>query len=131
MTIAQDFYTYVTANSAIDALVSDRIYPHVIPQHEGDRPCITFNVSGDDDILLISGGRSDTRIAEIEVNCWATRYLDARNLADTFRTELVGVRGSFGSSTAESVRIINDFDGPFDDDSNLYRVTLRFQIYHC
>jgi hypothetical protein len=129
MTIAQSFYTYLTANSAVAALVSDRIYPHVIPQHEGTRPCITFEMQGDDDILHLAG-RSETRIAEIAVDCWAPRYLDARNLADTVRTELVGVRGAFGADTSESIRITSDYDGPFDDDENLYRVMMRFEIYH-
>ena len=43
MSIAQSFYTVLTANSAIDALVSNRIFPHQIPQEVTLRPCLTFD----------------------------------------------------------------------------------------
>lgn len=127
MTIAQSFYTWLTANSAVEALVGDRIYPQVIPQHQVSHPCLTYSQEGAEYIEHLAG-RSDTRLSEFSVECWAPQYLDARNLAETLQTELVGVRGSFGADTAESVRLLNDFDGPPDDDTGLYRVSLRFEI---
>lgn len=127
MSIAQSFYTWLTANSAVEALVSDRIYPQVIPQHESGRPAITYTQEQGLYIEVLDG-RSDTRLSEFSVDCWAPTYLAARNLAETLQTELVGVRGAFGTVTAESVRLSNDFDGPYDDTSGLYRVSLRFEI---
>lgn len=127
MTIAQSFNTWLTANSAVEALVDDRIYPLVVPQRESSRPCITYNQESGDYIEHLAG-RSDTRMSEFSIDCWAPTYLSARNLAETVNTELVGVRGSFGADTAESVRLTNDFDGPYDDDTGLYRVSLRFEI---
>ncbi len=127
MSIAQSFYTWLTANSAIGAIVSDRIYPQVIPQHEPARPAITYSQEGGEYIEHLAG-RSETRLSEFSVDCWAPTYLASRNLAETLQTELVGVRGAFGSVTAESVRLVNDFDGPPDNDTGLYRVSLRFEI---
>lgn len=127
MSIAQSLYTWLTANSAIDALVDDRIYPQVIPQHEPARPAITYSQE-DGSYIEHLAGRSDTRFAEFSIDCWAPTYLAVRNLAETVQTELIGVRGSFGGDTAESVRLVNDFDGPPDDEAGLYRVNLRFVI---
>ena len=127
MTIAQSLYTWLTANAAIEAVVADRIYPQVIPHAESARPCITFSQESGDYIEHLAG-RSDTRMAEFSIDCWAPTYLAVRDLAETIHTELVGVRGSFGSHTAESVRLENDFDGPPDNDTGLYRVSLRFVI---
>lgn len=127
MSIAQSLYTWLTANSAIEAIVGDRIYPQVIPQHETARPAITYSQEGGVYMEHLAG-RSDTRMSEFSIECWSPTYLAAKNLAETVQTELVGVRGSFGGDTAESVRLVNDFDGPPDNDTGLYRVSLRFEI---
>ena len=127
MTIFQSTYTHMAANSAITALVSARIYPQQIPQRETNFPCLTFSQDSGNYIEHLSG-RSETRLAEIIVDCWDKSALGAHNLAETVQTELVGFRGAFGADTAESIRLTNYFDVPPEPDTGLHRVTLRFEI---
>ena len=129
MSIAQSLYTWLTANSAIEAYVSDRIYPHYIPQHSTARPCLTYSQEGGEQIRHLSGV-SDTRISEFALDTWSNSYLEAQNLAETVITELGGVRGSFGSHTAEQVRFLNKFDVEPEPDTGLYRVSMRFEIVY-
>lgn len=126
-TIAQSFYTYLSGNSAVTALVGTRVYPQVIPQPVVLRPAITYYQESGEYIEHL-GGRSDLRMAEFEAHCWAPQYLDARNLAEVVDAELTGYRGTFGSHTAESIRKVNDFDVGPDNDTGLHRVILRFDI---
>lgn len=129
MSIAQSLYTWLTANSAIEAYVADRIYPHYIPQHSAARPCLTYSQEGGEKIRHLSGV-SDTRISEFSIDAWSLSYLEAKNLAETVTTELDGVRGSFGSHTAEQVRLLNEFDVEPEPDTGLYRVSMRFEIVY-
>jgi|GEM_PF-2715738 len=127
MTIAQSFYEYLTASSTIQAVVAERIYPHVIPQAELGRPALTYSQEFGDYIEHLAG-RSETQMAEFEVNCWSNTYLAVRNLAAIVDTALTGYRGTFGTDTAESIRKTNDFDGGLENDTGLYRVVLRFSV---
>ena len=127
MSIAQSFYTYLTASSTVDAIVADRIYPEVIPDAVSGRPALTYTQDSGEYIEHLAG-RSDTRIAEFSVDCWGPTYLGVRDLAETVQSALIGVRGTFGAHTAESVRLTQDADGPYESDTGLYRVMLRFAV---
>ena len=78
MSIAESFYTFITASTAIDAVISDRIYPHIISQAalkaelEKDTPgaFLTYSQEVGEWIDHLSGV-SDTRRAEIQTDSWA------------------------------------------------------------
>ena len=128
MSIAQSLYTWLAANSAIDTEVDGRVFPQLIPQAiDTGLAALTFTQESAQYIEHLAG-RSDTRLAEFSIDCYASTQLAARDLAETVQSELVGVRGSFGAHTAESVRLENDFDRPFEDDTGRYGVSLRFVI---
>lgn len=127
MSISTSLYTWLTSNSAISALVGSRVYPQVIPPAETGSPAITYAQENVENIYLLQG-KSDLRIADFAIDCWHKQYVDARNLADTIHSELDQYRGTFGADTVESVRLTNDFEGPPDNDTGLYRVSLRFDI---
>ena len=126
-TIAQSFYAYLSANSSITTLVSTRIFPGTIPEAITARPTITYYQESGEYFEHLAG-RSDTKLAEFEVSCWDDTYLTARNVADTVDAQLTGLRGTFGSHTAESIRKVGDFDGGYETDTGLYRAILRFEI---
>ena len=127
MTIASSLHTVLTGNAAVSALVANRVYAMVIPQHNDVFPALTYSQETGEFIEHLEG-RSDTRLAEFSIDCWAKRYGETKTLAETVIAELVGFRGAFGANTAESVRLENDFDVPPEPDTELYRNSLRFVI---
>lgn len=127
MSIASSLYSWLMTNAAITALVGTRVYPSVIPAHVTARPVLTYAQEAGSFIEHMAG-RSNTRMSEFSLDCWSDRYSEARELADTVTIELVGTRGTFGADTAESIRLENDFDVPPEPETDLYRVSLRFEI---
>lgn len=127
MTIAASFNAYLTADSSIEALVGERIYPIIIPQAELGRPALTYSQESGSYLEQLDGN-NDLRFAEFEINCWSTSYLQARTIAATVDSVFTGYRGTFGSHTVESIRKSSDYDVGLEDDTGLYRVTLRFTI---
>ncbi len=132
MTIAESFYTWITADSSIDALVGDRIFPDVIPPSVTDRPALTWELEVDNEIELLDGTTSATNRAEFRVNAWAFSYKAAHDLADTVRTQWRAVSGTFGAHTAIRMRVpIRGNDGPGEEhepNRRLYRVIMRLEI---
>lgn len=127
MSISTSLKSWLDANSAISAIVSTRNFASIIPANFTDRPCVTFSLENAQDYEIWEG-RSDTKEAEFSIEAWAPDYVTANSLSDTIRTEIVGFRGAFGAHTAESILLLNQFDAPKDDDTGLFRVSLRIQI---
>ncbi len=131
MTISESFYTWLTADASVAALVGDRIYPQIIDPNEPTRPAITWEQALGEDIGILDGGQSDTRFAEFRVNCWAFTVKEAHDLADTLRTAWLAIDGTIGALQADRVSVEMIDDGPVDmtePNRPLYRVILRLRI---
>ena len=103
-------YAHLAGTAGVTALAGLRIYPSVLPQH-ADYPAITFDqVSGVR--ALTMGGLGGTGLASprIQITCWATTLLAAKQLGDAVRVATDGFTGTMGSDTVQGVLMENELD---------------------
>lgn len=122
--IVDSFYSYLAAQAGVVALCP-QIYPLTIPEGVTP-PAITYSLDGDDRDRLLDGV-GDMKSALISVDAWSTDHAGAHAIADAVEASLAGYRGSFGTKTAEHVRLERKFE-LFESDTGLYRVSLQFFI---
>lgn len=122
--ISDSFFSYLGAQSGVTTLCP-QIYPVTIPQGV-DPPAITFSLDADDREPLFDGP-GDLKQALIEVNSWSLDHANAHAIADAVETALANYRGTFGTKTAEHIRLARKFE-LFESDTALYRVSQQFLI---
>jgi len=116
----------------VAAIVGDRIYPLTIPQGE-PLPVITYSVVATDEDN--QEGDADTLArARVQLDCWATTYKQANDLARAVRLALPTTTGAIGSGTnrVEGVSIIPIETGRqlYEPDTGYYRVMLEFYVWY-
>lgn len=96
MSIASDLRAFLLEDSTLAGLVSERIYPDVLPQNP-TLPAITFGWAGGMRFHHLTGasGLSGPRI---QFDCWATTYLGAEAVYEALRLALDGFQGDIGGS---------------------------------
>lgn len=93
MTFEADLKTHL-GHSSITALVSDRVYPLLVPQGAA-MPAITWQHIGGVPMNDLSGGDGDMLNYRVQINCWADTYLAAQALAEAVRARLQTAASSF------------------------------------
>lgn len=135
MSIAESFYTYISGNSTITGVLAsaNAIFPESLPQNHSGFPAITYSVVGDSDISLLSGGRSDTHQASIQINIYDQSFKTVNDVATTIKSELIGYRGTLGSHTADYIRKeeAGEITLPPEPDTGLYGVRLTLNVTYC
>ncbi len=133
MTVETDARVRLLADSSVSALVGTRIYALVLPQ-KPTLPAATYQRISGPRLQNLSGdaGRG---VARVQIDSWASTYLEAQSLAAAIRLSLNGFIGvlSDGSSPASTrgvvIRLDNERDD-FEPDSDLYRVSQDYLINH-
>lgn len=116
MTIGETIFSTLTADSGVTAIVSNRVYPVVIPQ-KGTLPAITYQrVSGRRENGI--SGAGELVAVRVQVDCWAESYSSVRALADAASAALI----------AAGFLPVGDRDG-FEDEVLVHRVILEFTIW--
>lgn len=119
-------------NASVAALVSDRIYPLMIPQGE-PLPVITYSVVATDEDNQ-EGDAATLARARLQLDCWATTYKQANDLARAVRLALPTTTGAIGSESnrVEGVSIIPIETGRqfYEPDTRYYRVMLEFYVWY-
>ena len=99
MSSGPNLHEYLTAQAAVAALVGDRVYPELIPQHVyaevRGMPCIVYQ--------RVAVSRSRTYCAAdklvkatIQVDVMAPTYDEADQVAEAVRLALLDYRGAMG-----------------------------------
>lgn len=111
--------------SPITRLVSQRIYPLLLPQG-ATFPAITFQrISSvrdrtyDAPIYLVT--------ARVQFSCWAETWNDCRALAEDLRMILNGFRGIMAGIPVPSIRILNELD-LHDPETDLYHMACDYEV---
>lgn len=117
---------------AVAAIVGDRIYPLTIPQGE-TLPVITYSVVATDEDNQ-EGDAATLARARLQLDCWATTYKQANDLARAVRLALPTTTGAIGSESnrVEGVSIIPIETGRqlYEPDTRYYRVMLEFYVWY-
>ena len=136
-TIADTIYYILANNSAVAALVTDRINAAGDVPEKTALPHITYQLISNPATYHITGN-SDFRFAREQVNCNGTDLVQARAVADAVYPaldRLSGPQGRPGSLvTISSLQLANDLeiDDPPSDatDRGPFRVILEFEIWY-
>jgi len=117
-------FSLLSADTAVKAIVADRIFPTVLKQN-CRLPAISYQrISGNFDADL--EGNSGTENPRIQVDCWALGYVQAKDLAKAVRNAMNAATDAVAGFTA---LCITDADN-HDDAANYYGVSLDFSCWH-
>jgi len=119
-------------NSAVTAIIGDRIYPLTMPQGE-TLPVITYSVAAIHEDNQ-EGDAATLARARLQLDCWATTHKQANDLAQAVRLALPTTTGAIGSGAnrVEEVSIIPIETGRqfYEPDTRYYRVMLEFYVWY-
>lgn len=125
--------------SGVGSLVSEssspvryRIYPLVIPQSdssdESQYPCLVFTKIGASRGVTKSG--TDTLVnAQYQIDCYATTYKAAGQLADTVRVALMDYNGTISGHEIKTANLESEL-ALTDPDPGLYRMMQTYSIWY-
>lgn len=110
MGIEEHVFAALTANPAVAALVSQRIYPLVMPQNP-TLPAIRYEVTGQASEWALTGAEA-MRETMFDVDCWAAEtsgksaYAAAKEVQEAVRAALdaysaSGIQGVFVDNSAD------------------------------
>lgn len=128
--IEAGLYSHLTAASP--TIVGTRVYPVVIPEHaRGDAtklPCVVYNRVNVQRQQKFCGTDGLVR-STFQLDCYATTYLEAKQVAAAVRGVMVDYRGTWSSVQVKAVFLDLEFDG-LDAEPGLYRVVQRYTVWH-
>ena len=128
MLVGKAIYSILSDNAAVDALISDRIYPNVAKQTSAF-PFVVYQVTGDDPTDT-KDGVSPLDENAILVMCFSQTYTQASDLADKVRIALDRVDGTYEGVELQGIQYLSyneDFDVK-DDDDGVYVKSLNFRV---
>lgn len=137
--IQDAFYGFMSAQGAITALTSTRIFPVVIPQKvysdATKQPCLVYSFDAKNRQKRFSG--TDSLVASsVQIDCYATTYRQAQLLASAVRSVLLDYAGTWIGNTSPQVShkvqkcfLENEVDLD-DPEPGLYRVSQSWAIWY-
>ena len=109
-TIENAIYTMLTGDVTTAAIVTDRVFPNILPQGQL-MPCLTFQqISGPRD--LTANGPSGLVFARYQINAWARTYKSAKELAMAVRLVMNGFSGTIDSVQIQLIKLSGEGDIP-------------------
>ena len=131
MTIEEALYTHLSGNAGLSALVSNRIYPMIMPQDVA-LPAVTYQkISGERMHTL----QTDPGVASprFQFNCWGSSYSSAKAVAVKVKDALKDFTGTLGGAGGVTVlRVVGPEDelDDYDAETETFRTILDFFIWH-
>lgn len=127
--------SHLRANAQVAALIGERVFPLMIPQHAYDEatklPCLVYQRIGTQRTPLFCETDSTIRCSYY-ISCYARSYIKAKELAAEVRDALMdftGIMGS-GAATADVKKILSESEGDLEDpEPGLYRVLQTWTIW--
>ncbi len=130
MTFEEAFGTWLMAG-AIGTATSDRVWPLVIPQslrQEQRLPCVVYTLVG----RTREGRFCSTdalRQSQYQLDCLASTYLGAKQLAAVVEAALLDYRGPMGAFHVNHAFLRAELDLT-EPDPGIYRVSQTWELWH-
>jgi hypothetical protein len=122
---------YLMSKTAVNNLVSGRIYPVVLPQNP-TLPAIVYSLVNANRPESMIGGTGLVQ-ARVQVDCWALTQDAAASLSNEVRKVLQGFSGNFGSGSTlvvvQAVHVVGEYE-MHEPDVNNYRVIIDYHIWY-
>lgn len=122
--VSQAVYNLLTANSALTALVSTRIYPVRTPQTVA-APFLIYMLS--DEPIDTKDGVATQELYELQLTAFASGYETIQSIRTAIKSALDRKYGSVVSNKIDTI-VYNDSRDGYDDNAKLYKVDLSFDI---
>lgn len=116
--------------TAVVALVGQRVTPRLV---QGDSlPALTFGRVSTPEIPHAMGSTPSLKKVRMQVDSYATSYLDAKTLSGRVKTALSRYRGTVTGEVVQDVFYANEIDMTEErgQDELLYRVSQDFMVWH-
>jgi hypothetical protein len=117
--IEEALYSHLSTSTGLTALVSDRIYPIMMPQ-DPTLPAITYQRISNSPVNTI-GGFASLDNPHIQFDCWATSYSSVKALGDKLRKTIA-------AATTFNALQMSDQD-LYEADTEIYRVSMDFSCW--
>jgi len=130
--IAEAIRTLLVDDAEVAEIVAARVYPLVLPQSP-TLPAITLQRVSNQTVISQDGPGMER--PRIQVDCWASTYLAARELAAAVKACLCPSRHETPNyvRTVDDVRIeavMPESDRDlYEDDTQIYRVSMDFFVF--
>lgn len=128
--IAEAVYDHLKADAGISAITTS-IYPLFLPQ-EVEVPAIVYQFISEEIDSHLDGQAGNYRKAIVQIDCYATTYEQALDLAHAVESALVDYRGTMGTTSpsidVDHVRLEIRGQDLYEDDTSRFRVTQDFLI---
>jgi hypothetical protein len=122
MTVVERIRTLLIADISLAALVGARIYPQYIPQGS-TLPAVVLTAVSDVPYTSFTGSSTtDLRSVRLQVDSYATRYLDAHAVADAVDAVIANLASSDLQANRESMGDL------YEDETQLHRVTADYFV---
>lgn len=125
MSIESAIYTLCISDTTISGLISDKFYPHYVPQDE-ELPVVVYEVDELENEHL-SGSDSATENVRLYINVFCSGYSSNKEIRDAFKLCLRCYTG-----TSEGVVIQKCFfvkgGAIYSEDRSIYNGFLEFKI---
>ena len=133
MSIESGLVAHLLADSAVAAIIGEKVHPGVIPQG-GTPPAIVYTRVSSIRTLDMDGPGTLVEV-RLRIDCWHTSYAGVKSLADAVRSALNGVGitspRTLGAEPVQLVYLDNDGDQPsFDGDQRDHRVSQDWIVIH-
>lgn len=117
--IEEAIYAHLSTSTALTAIVSNRIYPIMMPQ-EPTIPAVTYQRVSNVHINAISGACGLDNI-RIQIDCWTTSYSAAKTLGDVLRKAMASAPFTALQLSDEDI---------YDPDTEIYSVSMDYSCWY-
>lgn len=127
--IEDGLYSYLKAQSTINSIVGDRIYPSILPQ-DPVLPAITFHVVSSEPVSR-QDGKPVLEKARIQIDAYASQVRNAKLLAKAIRDSLEAYVGLMGTISVQAVFVLDYGMTDFEDVPSEFRVISEYEIWYA
>lgn len=134
MEINEALYSYLASYPNLTSLVSNRIYPDVLPQNT-PYPAITYQDISETEIDTFNQPASTLMMPVYQFNCWGSTRASAKAVAKQLRAAFKNYKsttmGGAGGVSVSAIRKLNQLsDIETDKDGKIiaYRTFIDFEI---
>lgn len=120
----EDFKAHLQADASVVAVVSNRIYPQIVPDR-GSIPALTYKVIVGEPANSLDGFTSGMVHYLLQVDCWARSFESARSLALLVRNR-VGVK----ALTFSALVLELPGEDEYEEETKRYRRMLNISCRH-
>jgi len=138
--IETGIYSLITANAGFTAIADGRIYPLIMPDDLTASlpvtppavfpPAATYKAISSITQYTMGGsvGMVTTRM---QFDCFASDYLDAKNIATAIRLVLENYTGTLTDGTFVNAIWVANVTDSYESDVRLYRTSIDFKIVYA